>query len=162
VATSTVCAVGVTHAWVDNAGCIGESTCEDTSPMREVLDRFLDAYNRGEWDRLDQLMTPDYVHHNCEQELDLAQFKQGAAWIRNGLPDFRVEFVDFIGEGDKIAVRFTGHGTHLGSLAGEPPTSNRVILHGVMIYRFRDGLIAEDWEAMDEQQLLNQTREVKS
>jgi predicted ester cyclase len=29
-------------------------------------------------------------------------------------------------------------------------------MHGIVIYRFRDGLIAEDWEAMDEQQLLKQ------
>jgi steroid delta-isomerase-like uncharacterized protein len=127
--------------------------------MRELLDRFLDAYNSGEWDRLDALVTPDYVHRNGEQQLDLAQLKQGAAWIRRGLPDFRIEVEDVIGEGDRAAVRFTGRGTHLGSLAGEAPTANDVVLHGIVIYRFRDGRIAEDWEAMDEQQLLNQIHE---
>ena len=124
--------------------------------MRELLDRFIEAYNRGEWDQLDQFVTQDYVHHNCELELDLAGFKRGAAWIRAGLPDFRVEFADLIGEGDRVAVRFTAHGTHLGSLQGEAPTSKKVVLHGIIIFRVRDGLIAEDWEAMDEQQLLKQ------
>lgn len=130
--------------------------------MLEILDRFIDAYNRGDWDQLDQFVTPDYVHHNCEQELNLAQFKQGAAWIRGGLPDFRIEMADVIAGGDKVAVRFTGHGTHLGSLLGEAPTSNEVVVHGITIFRFRGGLIAEDWEAMDEQQLLNQTKDAQS
>jgi steroid delta-isomerase-like uncharacterized protein len=126
--------------------------------MRELLDRFVDAYNSGDWERLDGLVTWDYVHHNGAQHLDLAQFKQGAAWIRRGLPDFHIELEDVIGESDRVAVRFIGRGTHLGSLAGETPTSNDVVLHGIMIYRFRDGLIAEDWEAMDEQQLLKQVQ----
>jgi len=130
--------------------------------MRELLDRYIEAYNSGEWGRLDALVTSDYVHHNGEQQLDLAQFKQGAAWIRNGLPDFRVEIADVICEGDRAAMRFVGRGTHLGSLADETPTSNAVVLHGILIYRFRDGLIAEDWEAMDEQPLLDQIRETAS
>jgi predicted ester cyclase len=121
-----------------------------------VLDRFLDAYNAGDLDRLDELVTADYVHHNCADELDLAQFKQGARWIRAGLPDFRVEVEDLIEDGDKVAMRFVGRGTHSGSLAGEAPTSKPVAMHGVMIYRFREGLIAEDWEAMDEGQLFKQ------
>ena len=127
-----------------------------TDSKQAVLDRFLDAYNAGDWDRLDELVTADYVHHNCADERDLAQFKQGARWIRSGLPDFRVEVEDLIEDGDKVAMRFVGRGIHSGSLAGEAPTSNPVTMHGVMIYRFRDGLIAEDWEAMDEQQLIRQ------
>ena len=126
-----------------------------TDSKRALLE-FLEAYNAGDFDRLDALVTADYVHHNCEDALDLAGFKQGARWIRSGLPDFRVEVEDVIEDGDKIAVRFIGRGTHSGSLAGEAPTSKAVAMHGIMIYRFRDGLIAEDWEAMDEQQLLKQ------
>jgi steroid delta-isomerase-like uncharacterized protein len=125
--------------------------------MRELLSRYVDAYNSGDWDRLDELVTPDYVHHNCEDELDLAQFKSGAQWIRRGVPDFRIEVADVIDDGgDKVALRFVGRGTHLGSLLGEGPTSRDIAVHGIMIYRFRDGLIAEDWEAMDEQQLVKQ------
>ena len=124
--------------------------------MRALLDRYVAAYNSGEWDRLDELVTPDYVHHSGEAELNLEQFKRGAAWIRTGLPDFRVEIQDVISEGEKVAVRIVGTGTHTGSFGGETPTSNGVVMHGIFIYRFRDGLIAEDWEAMDEQQLSRQ------
>ena len=131
------------------------------SSQEKVLERFLAAYNRGELDQLDELVSSDYVHRNNDDALDLAQFKRGAAWIRAGLPDFRIEVEDAVSEGDKIAVRFVGRGTHLGSLLGETPTSRTVALHGIVIYRFRDGLIAEDWEAMDEQQLLKQISPVQ-
>jgi steroid delta-isomerase-like uncharacterized protein len=125
-------------------------------PPRDVVARFLEAYNSAAWGLLDELVTSGYVHHNGEQALDLAQFKQGAAWIRTALPDLTIEMEDTVSEGERLAVRFVGRGTHLGSLAGEPPTGRPVVLHGIFIYRFEHGLIAEDWEAMDEQQLLRQ------
>jgi hypothetical protein len=50
-----------------------------TDAEQGVLDRFLDAYNRGDWDGLDELVTPEYVHRNGAVELALDQFKQGAA-----------------------------------------------------------------------------------
>ena len=128
-----------------------------STPNKAVVERFVAAYNRAEWDRLDELVSPDYVHHNNDEALDLAQFKRGAAWIRAGLPDFSIEVQDMVCEGDRVAARFVGTGTHLGSLADEPATSKVVVLHGMMIYRLRDGLIAEDWESMDERQLLTQT-----
>jgi steroid delta-isomerase-like uncharacterized protein len=128
-----------------------------SSSQTQVLDQFLAAYNRGEWDQLDELVCSDYVHRNGDQALTLADFKRGALWIRAGLPDFHIAIEDMVCEGDRVAVRFVGHGTHLGSLAGEEPMGRTVVLHGMVIYRFRDGRIAEDWEAMDEQQLLRQT-----
>ena len=126
------------------------------SSQTTTFDRFLDAYNRGDWDAMDRLVTPGYVHHNNELELDLEGFKRGAAWIRSGFPDFRVEAADSIAAGDRLAVRIVGRGTHTGSLSGEPPTSRSVVVHGIVIYRFENDLIAEDWEALDEQQFAKQ------
>jgi len=51
---------------------------------------------------------------------------------------------------------FRRRGTHRASLLGETPTLRTVALDGITIYRFENGLIAEDWEMMDEQQLRRQ------
>jgi predicted ester cyclase len=125
-------------------------------PWENTFDRFLDAYNRADWDALDALVTPGYVHHNNDLELDLAGFKRGAAWIRSGFPDFRIEVADRIAADDRLAVRVVGRGTHTGSLSGEVPTSKPVVVHGIVIYRFHGDLIAEDWEALDEEQFAKQ------
>jgi steroid delta-isomerase-like uncharacterized protein len=123
---------------------------------KDALWRYLDLYNRGAWDELAATVAPDYLHHNNEVALTFQQFTRGAMWIRAGLPDLTVTAEDLVEEGDRIAARWVARGTHLHSLAGEAPTSKTVVLHGITVFRFRDGLIAEDWEAMDEQSLMQQ------
>jgi len=101
-------------------------------------------------------VTVEYVHRNNDAALTLGQFKQGAVWIRKALPDFVLEVADLIGEGDRVAARWIGRGTHVASMFGEPVTGETVTIYGTTIYRFEGGRIAEDWEAMDEADLRRQ------
>ena len=123
---------------------------------KAVLRRYIDAYNRAAYDEIDDLVTSDYVHRNNADALTLAQFKRGAAWIRAGLPDFALEIADLIAEGDRVAARWIGRGTHAASLFGEPVSGRTITLYGMTVYRFEAGRIAEDWEAMDEADLRRQ------
>jgi steroid delta-isomerase-like uncharacterized protein len=123
---------------------------------KDVLRRYMDAFNEGAGDQLDGLVSPSYVHHSNDQELDLAGFKRGAGAMWRTMPDLHVEIADMVSEGGKVAVRYVIRGTHLGSLLGEAPTSRAIVLYGTTIYRLEDGVIAEDWEALDEGELLKQ------
>ena len=126
------------------------------SPQHDVLSRFVAAYNARDDEALDPLVTPAYVHHSNDATLSLAQFKRGAAWFRAGCPDFRIEVQDVVEAGDRAAVRFIATGTHEASLFGEAPSGATLRLHGMTMYRFEDGRIAEDWEFMDEGDLRRQ------
>ncbi len=123
---------------------------------KTVVEKFLDAYNQGALDSLDELVSPNYIHHNNDNRLNLAQFKRGAAWVRTGMPDYRVVIDDMVSEGDKVAVRFTGRGTHLGSFYDETPTQKSIVVYGINIYRLENNRIVEDWEAMDEHDFMKQ------
>jgi len=123
---------------------------------KALLRRYLDAYNRGAMEELEAIVDPGYVHHSNGDALSLEQFKRGAAWIRAGLPDWRVEVADLFAEGDLAAVRFIGRGSHSASMFGEPPTGKTIVLYGTTVYRFAEGRIAEDWEVMDEMDLRRQ------
>jgi predicted ester cyclase len=49
-------------------------------------------------------------------------------WIdpfRAAFPDFRMEIVELIGEGDKVVAHFRCSGTHLGEWLGQPATGRR-------------------------------------
>jgi predicted ester cyclase len=49
-------------------------------------------------------------------------------WIspfQNAFPDFRMEIVDLVAEGDTVVAHFKCSGTHLGEWLGEPPTGRR-------------------------------------
>ena len=127
-----------------------------TDANKAILRRYLDAYNRAAYDELDAFVTPGYLHHSGGASLSLEQFKRGAAWLRAGMPDFASEAVELIAEGDRVAARWVGRGTHAVSMFGEPPTNGPVTLYGITVYRFEAGRIAEDWEAMDEAELRRQ------
>ena len=123
---------------------------------RDRLMSYVDTYNRGDWDGLAAYVTPDYIHHSGDQVRDLAGFVRGSLWFRAGFPDFAVEVLDILSDSGRAAMRFVCRGTHQASVLGETPTLRTVALDGITIYRFEDGLIAEDWEMMDEGQLQRQ------
>ena len=62
-------------------------------------------------------------------------------------PDLRFEVDDQVSEGDRVATRWTLRGTHRG---------RSVELRGIVISRFEDGRIIEDWAASDMLELVRQ------
>lgn len=117
----------------------------------QLLERYVTAYNAGNWTELRTLLAPGYVHHSGPADLDFDGFCAGAGWIRKGVPDFTVRVEDQLVDGHRVALRFTGSGTHTGSFGGEAPTGRTVTVYGTTIFRVEGGRIAEDWEALDEQ-----------
>jgi predicted ester cyclase len=70
--------------------------------------------------------------------------KEFATALYAALPDWRVTIDDLVGEGDKIAVRWTGSGTHLGMWKGSPPSGQRVTTTGIDIEHIVDGKIVQE------------------
>ncbi len=61
-----------------------------------------------------------------------------------------------VAEGDKVAGRFTLRGTRKGELFGVSPSNRLVTFTATGIYRFENGLLAEDWVEYDALGILNQ------
>src|SRR5215203_7550497 len=55
--------------------------------------------------------------------------------FRSGMPDLKVDILDMIAEGDKVATRYTVEGTHEGDLFGLPPTGRRVSIESFTVER---------------------------
>jgi predicted ester cyclase len=64
-------------------------------------------------------------------------------WIgpfRDAFPDFRMEIVDMVAEGDKVAAHFRCSGTHRGEWRGVEPTGRRFEnVDEIYIFEVRDG-----------------------
>ena len=116
---------------------------------KTVVRRFYDAYNRGDWEALRETVHSGYTHRTPSEEMGIEAFQQAAASVRRGMPDWRLTIDDIVAEGDQVAVRLTGRGSHRGSFAGERPTGQAVVAHGVIFHRLEDGRIVEDWELSD-------------
>ncbi len=55
-----------------------------------------------------------------------------------------------IGERNKVACRWTFHGTHRGEFFGVPGTANRIEMSGIQIDRFDEsGKMVEEWPEYD-------------
>jgi steroid delta-isomerase-like uncharacterized protein len=65
--------------------------------------------------------------------------------FRAGMPDLRLAAEDVTGDGERVAARWSAHGTHTQEMFGIPPTGKRLDIHGISFFRFANGRIAEDW-----------------
>jgi steroid delta-isomerase-like uncharacterized protein len=72
------------------------------------------------------------------------------------MPDLKVDILDMIAEGDKVATRYTVEGTHEGDLFGVPPTGRRVSIESFTVERVSDGRIREHWRVTDTLDMMQQ------
>ena len=128
------------------------SSSEDNK--KAVRDCFENA-SKGNFDALDQILTPDYVVHPEEARGrdGLEAMVQG---YRDALSDLRVHIEHQFTEGDFVATRYTITGRHDGDLMGTPATGKDVAFSGLTISRCENGRIAEEWELVDTISLLGQ------
>jgi ubiquinone/menaquinone biosynthesis C-methylase UbiE/predicted ester cyclase len=91
---------------------------------------------------------PDFVDHvNRFTYRGHAGARQSVALYLELFPDLSFEVNDQVTEGEKVASRWTLRGTHKG---------REVELRGIVISRFADGRIIEDWAASDTLELVRQ------
>jgi predicted ester cyclase len=63
---------------------------------------------------------------------------------------------DLITERDRIVVRWTNRGTHVGEFAGIPATGRAFTIAGIDIYRVADEQLCEHWHVIDQLGMLAQ------
>jgi predicted ester cyclase len=96
------------------------------------------------------------------ETLGLDELKSFAATWRGSFPDWHSTFEDLVAEGDRVAERWTGRGTHLGELWGIPPTGKHVEGPGSVFYRIIGGKIVEFRGQFDMMGLMQQLDAIAS
>ena len=118
-----------------------------------------EAMRKGKLDKLDGLYTDDYVYHGIRMLGDLrgpTAFKDLATGFIDAVSGFQETIEDQIAEGDKVATRFSGRGTHSGEVMGARPTGKKLTWSGLVLTRFVNGKIAEEWVEFDGLSFLQQ------
>jgi steroid delta-isomerase-like uncharacterized protein len=130
------------------------STEENKALVRRFVEEF---WNQGNTAAVDELMAVDAaIHMPTGETLNLDELKSFAATWRGSFPDWHSTFEDLIAEGDRVAERWTGQGTHRGELQGIPPTGKRVEVPGSVFYRIAGGKIVEFRGQLDMLSLMQQ------
>jgi len=74
--------------------------------------------------------------------------------VKGLAPTFTIE--DLIAEGDRVVVRWTNSGRHVGDFLGAAPTDRPYAMAGIDIYRVEAGRLAEHWHVVDQLSMLQQ------
>jgi ubiquinone/menaquinone biosynthesis C-methylase UbiE/predicted ester cyclase len=124
-------------------------TATATADHTETARRALELVCSGrDLDGIARDYHPDFVDHvNRFTYRGHAGARQSVALYLELFPDLSFEVNDQVTEDNKVASRWTLRGTHKG---------REVELRGIVISRFEDGRIIEDWAASDTLELVRQ------
>jgi steroid delta-isomerase-like uncharacterized protein len=120
---------------------------------KELARRFYqEVINEGNGTVMQQIMAEDFIDHYASPDLPkgIEGFKAFLKMIATAFPDIKVKTEDIIAEGDKVTVRLTVTGTHMGVLLGKfPPTGKYASWVGIDILKVSNGIIVERWSQRD-------------
>ena len=124
---------------------------------KQTAVRLYELMNSGNVDAIGELVTEDYVEHDPLPGQGTG--REGAidrfSILVNALaPHFTVE--DVVAEGDRVVVRWTNAGTHVGEFANIPATGRPFTISGIDIYRVERDQLAEHWHVVDQLAMLGQ------
>jgi C-1 hydroxylase len=113
---------------------------------KTIARRYLEeTHSKGNLDIIDELCTPAFgAGQKAILGMELKAF-----------PDMQWTIEDMVAEGDKVVLRLTSQGTHLGEFHDWhgfgvlPPTGKAWTCSSIFIYRLADGRIAEGWGVND-------------
>jgi predicted ester cyclase len=115
---------------------------------KELVRRLYDDYlSPGQLDRLTEIVSPDFV--GVGPQRGPAAFSGTVGALRDAFPDLRYTVEDLVGEGDRVAVRWSWRGTHTGAFRGVAPTGTQVVSTGFAIFEIADGKLARAWLETD-------------
>ena len=110
---------------------------------------FDDAVSGGDLEAILDLYSPGFVDNapGPGQLPGPEGIVQVVRRYREAIPDLRVTVEDVLESGDRVVTRETWRGTHVGAIAGIPPTGERFEATRMHIFRMVDGRVEEEWTA---------------
>ena len=146
---------GISIAIVALAACgdDGVSSSEAANDAnKSVVSNFIEEFkNSANMDIVDELFSPEFVHHIPDPRLPPGRegLKLAGQAIVGGFPDVQVTVEDLLADGDKVIERTTAKATHTGEFNGIPPTGKPVVWTEIHIYRLENGKIVELWSEIN-------------
>lgn len=130
---------------------------ELTESRRTLIEKaWVAAWDRGEVEALDELLSPDYRRRTSDDDAqDLTTFKASIVATRSAFPDLVTTLDEVVIEGDRAAIRWHSSGTHENSFLGVPATKRRVDVSGATFARFAGDQVVEEFVTWDPRALLS-------
>ncbi len=125
----------------------------------EQLFRILieDGFSKGEIAVFDTYSSPDFIEHQHGFfPPNVVGVKNAINNLHEAFPDFSLNIMDLVIDGDKVWGRMIGRGTHKRQFGPMPPTGKKFEITVIDIMRFTDGKLVEHWGVADRLALMEQ------
>ena len=107
---------------------------------------FEEGFHSGKLAVVDEIFHPNFVDRSTpEQPPGTEGVKDYISMVRTGFPDISITIEDLVAEEEKVVVRTTWRGTHLGEYEGIAPTGKQVTRSMLQIFHVKDGKLLEEW-----------------
>lgn len=103
-----------------------------------------ECLNGRKFNLIEELLAADFVNHLAGTRGRDA-FLRTAQELNTAFADMNFTVDDVFGEGDRVAVRWTLRGRHVGKFAIYEPTGKPSEQRTNVIYRIENGKLAESW-----------------
>lgn len=104
--------------------------------------------NEGDLDRIPEFFSESYVSHGPDGgSMGHDAIRGFVSALREAFPDLDVEVQVLATEGNRVAWLRTHTGTHQGEFLGVEPSGERLTWQSVVVTRYENGIIAEEWGA---------------
>src|SRR5262245_22303436 len=148
-------------------GAASSQSVSETERNRGVITAFHELMNRGEWKQAAELFAPDVRHHISWRGVDKDEvivsgrenLTANTGDIFQTFPDWRMEIVSMVAEGDSVVVRCRVSGTERGVgtkrvnggfLVGVQPTGKRFQVQQMHWYVLKNGKITDHFASRDD------------
>jgi len=112
-----------------------------------------EAWLKGNLDALDEAYAADYIWHRppFPDARGIEAVKESMADMRSAYSDIQIVYEEMIGEGNRIAYRFSWQAKHTGQSPSLPipPTGKEETLTGCVVVHIADGKVIEEFEYSD-------------
>jgi steroid delta-isomerase-like uncharacterized protein len=118
---------------------------------------FEEVWNKARPAAVDEMLAEQGVVHGLGTDLHgPAGFKAFQSAYLNSFPDITLHLDDIVAEGDIVAARWSGTGTHRGGGLGIPATGKQVRFVGMSFIRVEGGKVVEGWNNFDQLGMLQE------
>jgi predicted ester cyclase len=120
----------------------------DAASNNDVVRRiYEDLVNGQRLDLLEDYFSPEYVNHKMPG--GRVATKQLFVALFDAFPDAQVSIDSVCEAGDRVWVRITMRGTHLGTFMGMPGTGRTFAATTINELRLEDSKVVEEWGVTD-------------
>ncbi|WP_179862299.1 ester cyclase [Longibacter salinarum] len=131
-----------------------------TNPSRDVAQRFVQVWNAGRLDVIDDVAASEIIvdyPHFPEPLRGEEAFRKVMEKTYRFFPDLEIEVQDLVAGEEKAAVRWTYRGTHTtGEMFGVEADGTVVEVSGLSMYEIERGRVVSDRGVVDNLGLMDQ------